>query len=143
MSPLTRAHMDRLIDAHFQAEADADIDAIVDGFVPGAQHDVVGRPGGPIYGDRQIAGYYRELLADLRDLRFQKVRRRYGENHAIDESMLEATAVGSPFGIPGRGRSVRFRILHVFDFSDGRILRENAWADVAAIQQQLLEEAAA
>jgi hypothetical protein len=31
----------------------------------------------------------------------------------------------------------------VFDFSDGRILRENAWADVAAIQQQLLEEAAA
>ena len=66
MSPLTRAHMDQLIDAHFQAEADADIDAIVDGFVPGAQHDVVGRPGGPIYGDRQIAGLPYNVASDDR-----------------------------------------------------------------------------
>jgi uncharacterized protein len=143
MTTLSREHMDRLIDGHFEAEAAGDIDAIVDGFVPGAQHDVVGRPGGPIYGDRQIADFYRDLLADLSNLRFQKVRRRYGENHAIDESILNATAAGSPFGIPGHGREVRVRILHVFDFSDGLILRENAWLDLAALQEQLFERAAA
>jgi hypothetical protein len=143
MTTISRDQMDRLIDDHFDAEAEGDIDAIVDGFVPGAQHDVVGRPGGPIYGDRQIADFYRALLEDLTDLRFQKVRRRYGTNHAIDESILHATAAGTPFGIPGNGREVRLRILHVFDFSDGLILRENAWLDVAALQEQLYERAAA
>ena len=103
----------------------------------------LGRPGGPIYGDRQIADFYRGLLADLRDISFQKVRRRYGTNHAIDESILHATAAGSPFGIPGRGREVRVRMLHVFDFSDGLILRENAWLDLAALQEQLFERKAA
>src|SRR3954468_11226016 len=104
MTTITRDQMDRLIDGHFEAEAAGDIDAIVDGFVPGAQHDVVGRPGGPIYGDRQIAALYRGLLATLTTPGSQKVRRRYGENHAIDESILNATAAGSPFGIPGHGR---------------------------------------
>ena len=143
MTTITREQMDRLIDGHFEAESAGDIDAIVDGFVPGAQHDVVGRPGGPIYGDRQIADFYRGLLDDLSNLRFQKVRRRYGTNHAIDESILHATAAGSPFGMPGRGREVRVRILHVFDFSDGLILRENAWLDLAALQEQLFERSAA
>jgi hypothetical protein len=135
----TRAQMDNLIEAHFQAEAAGDIDGILEGFVPGAQHDVVGSPGGPVYGDKQIAAYYRGLLAELRIERFEKVRRRYGENHAVDESILHATAEGSLFGIPGEGRQLRVRILHVFDFADGLILRESAWLDMAALQQQLAE----
>jgi ketosteroid isomerase-like protein len=32
---------------------------------------------------------------------------------------------------------VSFRILHVFQFRDGKICRENVWCDLAAIQQQL------
>jgi predicted ester cyclase len=50
---------------------------------------------------------------------------------------LHATANGRPFGLDGRGRPVRARFLHIFDFSDGLISRESAWIDLAAIQQQL------
>jgi hypothetical protein len=131
--------MDTLIDGHFRAEEAGDIDAIVEGFIPGAQHDVAGRPGGPLYGGEEIAAYYRGLLADLRITRFETVRRRYGTFHAVDESILHASAEGSVFGMDGGGREVSVRLLHVFDFSGGLISRESAWLDVASLQRQLAE----
>ena len=76
-------------------------------------------------------------LTDLRISRFETVRRRYGDNHVVDESILHAAAIGSPFGIEGRGREIAVRLLHVFDFSDGLISRESAWLDVASLLGQL------
>jgi hypothetical protein len=132
-----RQQMDALIDGHFRAEEAADVDAIVRGFLPDAAHDVAGRPGGELHGGDQIAGFYSHLLADLRIDGFETVRRWYGDSHAVDESILHATAVGRPFGMEGRGRPVSARMLPVFDFADGLIERESAWLDMAAIQQQL------
>jgi len=135
--PLTREEKDALVDAHFESEIAGDIDAIVECFIPGAEHDVVGRPEGPVHGGEAIAAYYRRLLTDLRISRFETVRRRYGDNHVVDESILHATAIGSPFGIEGRGREIAVRLLHVFDFSGGLISRESAWLDVASLLGQL------
>jgi len=134
---MTREEMDALVEAHFRAEEAGDLDAIVDGFVPGAEHDVAGRPGGPLHGGEQIAGFYAGLLADLRIERLEPVRRWYGDAHVVDESILHGVAHGRPFGLDGRNRPVSTRILHVFDFADGRISRESAWLDSAAIEQQL------
>jgi predicted ester cyclase len=44
---------------------------------------------------------------------------------------------GTLMGLPGNSRRITFRILHVFEFKDELISRENAWLDGAAIQQQL------
>jgi uncharacterized protein len=134
---MTRTQMDALVDGHYRAEESGDLEAIVDGFISDAEHDVVGRPGDPLHGGDQIEGFYRALLAELRIDRFEPVRRWYGDDHVVDESMLHATANGRPFGLEGRGRPVRSRFLHIFDFSDGLISRESAWIDLAAIQQQL------
>ena len=134
---MTRDEMDALVDGHYRAEAAGDIDAIVAGFVPAAEHDVAGRPGGQLHGGEQIAGYYRALLSALRIDRFEPVRRWYGEGHAVDESILHGTATGRVFGIDGGGRTVAVRLLHVFDFADGLISRESAWLDVAGLQGQL------
>ena len=134
---MTRDQMDALIDGHFRAEARGDLQAIVDGFTPDADHDVAGRPGGPIHGGESIAAFYSGLLADLRIDRFETLDRRYGLDHAVDESILHATAIGRPFGLEGGGQAVRIRILHVFDFGDGLITRESAWLDLAALPQQL------
>src|SRR4051794_18273590 len=133
----SRARMDALVDGHYRAEETGDLDAIVEGFGPGAEHDVAGRPGGALHGADQIRAFYRPLLAELRIERFEPVRRWYGDDHVADESILHATANGQPFGLAGRGRPVRSRFLHIFDFSDGLISRESAWIDLAAIQQQL------
>jgi hypothetical protein len=118
-------------------EEAGDIDAIVDGFVAGAEHDVAGRPGDRLHGGEQIAVYYRALLAALRIERFEPVRRWHGERHVVDESILHGTAVGRVFGLEGRGRDLHVRLLHVFDFADGLISRESAWLDVASLQAQL------
>src|SRR5688572_32987916 len=136
-SVLTREQMDTLVDGHYRAEEHGDLAAIVAGFAPGAEHDVVGRPGAPLHGGEQIGEFYRALLAELRIERFEPVRRRYGTDHVVDESVLHATATGHPFGLDGRGRPVRTRLLHIFDFEDGLITRNSASIDLAAIQEQL------
>jgi predicted ester cyclase len=55
----------------------------------------------------------------------------------VDESLVHARATGRPMGLEGRDRPVTFRLLHIFDIEDGRIRRENAWLDTAAIVGQL------
>ena len=62
---MTRAQMDALVDGHYRAEEAGDLDAIVEGFTPDAEHDVVGRPGDPLHGGEQIAGFYRSLFTDI------------------------------------------------------------------------------
>ncbi|MBA3262679.1 MAG: nuclear transport factor 2 family protein [Thermoleophilaceae bacterium] len=134
---MTRDQMNALVDAHYRAEEAADIEAIVAGFVDDAEHDVAGRVGGAVRGSSHIGAFYRDLLADLRIDRFECVRRWYGDDHVVDESILHATARGRPFGFEGRGRQVSVRLLHVFDFGDGLIRRESAWLDFAGLQAQL------
>ena len=136
---MTRQEMDALVEGHYRAEQAGDIDAIVAGFVAGAEHDVAGRPGGQLHGAEQIAAYYRGLLAALRSDRFEPMRRWYGERHVVDESILHGTAIGHVLGLDGRGREVHVRLLHVFNFADGLISRESAWLDVASLQRQLAE----
>ena len=134
---MTRAQMDALVDGHYRAEETGDLEAIVEGFAAHAEHDVVGRPGDPLHGGDPIEEFYRALLAELRIGRFEPVRRWYGEDHVVDESVLHATAERPALRLEGRGRPVRVRFLHIFDFGDGLISRESAWIDLAAIQQQL------
>ena len=138
-SRTSRAQMDALVDGHYRAEETGDLEAFVEGFTPDAEHDVAGRPGDVLHGGEQIAEFYRALLGELRIDRFEPVRRWYGDDHVVDEAILHATANGHPFGLEGRGRPVRTRFLHIFDFADGLISRESAWLDLAAIQQQLAD----
>lgn len=134
---LTRAEMDALVDSHYRAEEAGDIDAIVSGLTPNAEHDVPGSPGGVLHGHEQIASFYRSLLHDLEIVWFEPIRRWYGETHVADESLLHATASGQPFGLAGHGRSLKVRFLHIFDFRADLISRETAWVDLAALQHQL------
>jgi len=59
---------------------------------------------------------------------------------ALVERHLKAegagTVIGEMLGIPGHGRRVTFRILHVFDFRDGLVNREQVWIDSGAIVAQ-------
>ena len=45
---------------------------------------------------------------------------------------------------PAHGREISFRMLHVFEFRDGRISRENVWLDAvrSSSSSQLLDAAA-
>ena len=68
--------------------------------------------------------------------------RYHAERACIVEHEVRATVTGRFAGIPGNGREVRFRMLHVFEFTDGRISRENVWMDAATVMAQLAEPVA-
>jgi hypothetical protein len=66
-----------------------------------------------------------------------------GDPPALDRPEVEhectARVVGQFAGQPGLDRAVTFRMLHVFEFRDGLISRENVWMDAAGVAAQLAE----
>jgi hypothetical protein len=136
--PLTREQMDRKMDEHFGYEARDDVNGVLSTLAPDALHDIVGWPPGPTNGREAARPFYERLFADLAEGKAQCQKRLYGENFLVDDSVWEGIAVGKPFGIEGKSRPVKFRLIHVFEFrEDGLIQSENVWVDMAAIIRQL------
>lgn len=140
--PLTRMQMDAKIDEHFNYEARDDVAGVLATLAPDATHDVVGYPTGPSHGRENARGFYEQLFGDLAESNVEPVRRLYGDNFLLDESVWEGRAPGRPFGLEGKNRPLKFRLLHVVEFTpDGsHIQREQVWLDLAAIFKQLPQE---
>lgn len=135
---LTRAQMDSKLDEHFGYEAADDVEGVLATLTGDVEHDVVGWPGGPAHDHGAVRAFYETLFADLADGRVTSMRRLYGDDFMVDDSVWRGIAPGRPFGIEGKGRPLEFRLLHVLEFSEeGAIRRENVWIDLAAIQRQL------
>ena len=138
---LTREQMDRMLDEHFGYEAADDVDGVLATLTPDVEHDIVGAPTGPTLGPDNAREFYEGLFADLSESSVRTVRRLYGEDFMVDESVWSGRAPGRPFGVEGRNRPLQFRLLHVLEFaSDGRIRRENVWIDLAAIRAALPQD---
>ncbi len=133
---ISRADMDRLVDSHFRAEMEVQVPQILAGFADEIEHDIVGGPS-VLHGKVAASEMCDDLLRGLSIEEFVPVRRFYGDDFLVDESIVEGRAVGQFVGFEGRGRPLRFRLLHIFEFRNGLIARENAWFDLAAIRQQL------
>ena len=135
---MTPAQMDRKIDEHFGYEGRDDIEGVLATLAPGAVHDIVGWPAGPSHGREGARAFYLQLFGDLAESKVTVVKRMYGDRFLIDESLWEGRAPGRPFGLEGRNRPLKFRLLHVLEFTeDGQIAREQVWCDFMAIVKQL------
>jgi predicted ester cyclase len=134
---LTRQEMDRRIDEHFGFEARDDVEGVLATLSPEVEHDIVGAPAGPTRGREGARPFYEGLFADLADGKVECLRRLYGRDFLVDESVWRGKAPGRPFGLEGKGRPLEFRLLHVIEFAEDGIARENVWIDLAAIMQQL------
>jgi len=129
--------MDEIMGRHYAAEATHDLDALMATLTDDVIHDMVGWPTPILRDPEDIKARYSEMFHDLGDERVEPVRRLYGSDFIVDEAVVTARATGMMLGIPGRNREVTFRLLHVCEFRDGRISRENVWMDAAALVQQL------
>jgi hypothetical protein len=139
--PLTREQMDRKMDEHFGFEASDNIQGVLATLTEDAEHDIVGWPTGPTHGRDAARGFYEALFADLSDGKVQCLRRLYGDDFLVDDSVWRGKAPGRPFGLDGRNRDLEFRLLHVIEFDrGGDMKRENVWVDLASIIQQLPQD---
>ena len=139
--PLTPLQMDAKMDEHFAFEGGDDVEGVLATLTHDAEHDIVGWPLGPTQGREAARRFYETMFVDLADSKVWTVKRLYGDNFMVDESLWSGKAPGKPFGLEGRGRPLQFRLLHVVEFSDaGDIKRENVWVDLAAIMRQLPQD---
>jgi uncharacterized protein len=139
--PLSPQQMDAKMDEHFAFEGGDNVEGVLATLTDDAEHDIIGWPFGPTQGREAARHFYETMFVDLADSKVQTVKRLYGDNFMVDESLWSGRAPGKPFGIDGRGRPLQFRLLHVVEFSsDGDIKRENVWVDLAAIIRQLPQD---
>lgn len=137
MSP-SREEIDQLIADHFRYEATDDVEGVLATLSPDAQHEIVPSPVGALRDRAAIRAMYQRLFADLKGERVTPVRRLYGDDFVVDESVWHGTITdGRQFLLDGHQGKVSFRLLHIFELRDGKIAREDVWCDLAAIQRQL------
>jgi steroid delta-isomerase-like uncharacterized protein len=134
---MDHTQMQNLVSQHFRAEGAGDVDGAVAVYTDDIEHDVVGFPGGPHHGRDGARKFYEELTANFRAEGEEVLRRYFAVDSMILDQVMTGTVIGSMLGLPGHGRRISFRILHVFEFRDGLISRENVWLDSAAIVNQL------
>lgn len=138
---LSHAEMDRKIDEHFGYEARDDVQGVLSTLSADVEHDIVGWPTGPTRGPEAARPFYEALFADLADGHVKCLRRLYGRDFLVDESVWRGRAPGNPFGLAGKNRPLEFRLLHIVEFAEsGAIRRENVWVDMAAIIKQLPQD---
>jgi steroid delta-isomerase-like uncharacterized protein len=134
---VTPDEMEALIEAHLRAEGDGNPEEAVADYTDDIEHDVVGFPGSPLRGIPAALEFYQQLVREIRTVGEERLHTYYADDAAVIENLMTATVTGQFLGIPGNGKEVRFRTLHVFEFRDGRISRENLWLDGAAVAAQL------
>lgn len=138
---LTPRQMDEKMDEHFAFEGRDDVEGVLATLTADVEHDIVGWPFGPSHGREGARRFYEANFHDLSESKVRCVKRLYGENFMVDESIWSGRAPGKPFGLAGRNRPLEFRLLHVVEFADnGDIKRENVWIDLAAIMRQLPQD---
>jgi steroid delta-isomerase-like uncharacterized protein len=134
---MTPAQMDELIERHLAAEAAGDVEGAIAVYTDDVVHDVVGSPTGPVTGKEGARGFYEYLTANVAVEAMETQRAYYTDDACIIEHVCTGTVPGEFLGIPGNGRRITFRLIHVFDFRDGLISRENVWLDGNAVVAQL------
>jgi ketosteroid isomerase-like protein len=136
---MTRDEMDRLISQHFAYEAADDVEGVMSTVTDDIVHDVVGFPGGPQHGKEAVRAFYEMLFGHLKQESYEVLHRSYGNEMMVDEVLYTGHVDGRIVGLEGRSGRASWRLLHVLEFRDGKIARENIWQDALAIRNQLEE----
>jgi steroid delta-isomerase-like uncharacterized protein len=134
---LTPEDMLRLVDEHIKAEMAGDLDGAVAVYTDDVVHETIGAPTGPLVGPAAARGFYEWLTSTLDTNEMQLTKARFGDDHCTVEHLATATVHGEFMGIPGNGKRITFRMLHVWDFADGKISGEQIWLDGGSIAEQL------
>ncbi|MCZ4498114.1 MAG: ester cyclase [Marmoricola sp.] len=134
---MRREDMDRLIHEHITAEMNNDSSAAVQMYHDGIIHDVVGSPTGPNTGVEAAQGFYDFLGANVKTEVMDVNHAWYGEDFAVIEHQATCAVPGEFLGVPGNGKRVNFRMLHIWEFENDLMSRENVWLDGGSIIAQL------
>ena len=72
-----------------------------------------------IHGPTAVGVRYGHLFSNVKGENADVKHRLYGENFVVDDKIWTARVVGDFMGIPGHGRRISIRILHVSSSATG------------------------
>ncbi|SES78837.1 ester cyclase [Geodermatophilus poikilotrophus] len=98
-------------------------------------HDVA--RGRTLRGKQQVGDYLRGLFAALPDLRLDLTTRLPHGDDVAEEYTITGTHLGSLFGIPPTGRTLRIRAVSFVRMRDGRLAEDTFYVDLAGVLGQL------
>jgi steroid delta-isomerase-like uncharacterized protein len=127
-----------IIERHFAAENDHDVEGTLATYVDDVLWDDVANPACPVQGKEATSLMYQGVLSSIPDIHLEPIVRFSCGDHVVDESLLTGHVEGWFLGVSGGGAAVRFRILHIFDLRDGLISREQVWFDSADVRRQIV-----
>lgn len=134
---MDQGSMKELIERHITAEMAGDSAGAVSVYTHDVEHDVVGWPTGAVHGPAAAQQFYDQLISILDNELMAPTRELFGDDFCVVEHDCTAVVNGDFMGIPGKGRRVTFRMIHVWEFADDAICRENVWLDGGSIAAQL------
>ena len=89
------------------------------------EHEVIPSPVGALTDRAKMREYYEMLFNSI------------GGNPSLYGGERRSTGAAAARSVRRPQRPVSFRLLHVFEFRNGDISREQVWCDLAEIQRQL------
>jgi len=127
--------MDQVIADHLGFEAKDDVEGVLSTLCDDVVHDLVGMPWGPQQGLEGARKNYEFFFPNMTVETIQEVKRLYGEDFLVFDCEVTALLKGAVAQRTEDEGRATFRVLHVFEFRDGKISRENVWTDFVAIAQ--------
>ena len=132
---MTREDMDKVIMDHLDFEAKDDVEGVLSTLTDDVVHDVIGLPWGTLQGLEGARKNYEFFFPNMTLTGVRDVSRLYGDDHCVFDIECDAVISGAVANRPEKQGTATFRVLHVFEFRDGKICRENVWADFVTMAQ--------
>ena len=116
---------------------DKDVDAFIDMYAVDA--DVV-FPDLSAPNREEMVTEFHEIIEALPDRHFDVSRIVATEKGAMVECSTKGKNTGSLFGMPATNRELALPMIHVYDFEDGKVVRQRTYANYQLMMQQLTGE---
>ena len=115
------------VDAHFHSEAENDVEAALGLYTDGIFLEAGALNGlnRSFTGKLEVAKFYRELWATMRNVKFQPLQRFGTEDRVVDDSLVSFEVVRDgcwPHFFAGQ--KIEMRLVHIFEMLDGKISKE-------------------
>jgi steroid delta-isomerase-like uncharacterized protein len=133
---MERNEMLRLFEAHREAEANRDIDAILETFTPGCFLETVALGIRSEGKDAVRAAYEAQFFSAFPDLAPDDEGIAFGDDKIVVWGTLRGTSRGDWLGVPPGGGSFAVPFTNLVPFQDGLMAGERVYFDLATLCEQ-------
>ena len=114
-----------------------DVDAFIGMYAEGADVEF---PDQARPNREEMRAEFHEIIEAIPDRHFDVTRICATDKGAMVECITKGTNTGSLFGNPPTGKKLAVPFVHIYDFEDGKVVRQRTYTNYQMLMQQLMGE---